>query len=82
MTRYASSTPSVGSWALPGYGKYVGARDGKVRIGYRADDGKVRYRRVGIAPVFDPDALSMKPIRGWKASRNAIVRASLARHAA
>jgi hypothetical protein len=44
---------------------------GKVRIG-SADfvGGPVRYRMVSVAPAFDPDAVSMSPVKGWTAAHD------------
>jgi len=46
----------------PGYGRYFKGKGGVVTIASK--DGK---RRVPIAPAFDPLAVSMVPIPGWKA---------------
>lgn len=40
---------------------------GKVRIGYGDGTKVLGFKVVSLAPVFDPDAVSMVPIPGWKA---------------
>lgn len=54
------------SFTDPGFGKPGPKVGGLVWISSRID-GRIVKRRVSIRPVFDPNAISMTPIVGWKA---------------
>lgn len=52
---------------VPGYGKPGPKVGGMVTISSLVD-GRIRKRRVSIAPAFDPNATSMVPLPGWRAA--------------
>lgn len=73
VAHFGPDTDGVSAWKFPpkagsnirpaASSKFAGT----VRIGSLVD-GRIVWRRVSVAPAFDPNATSMTPLLGWRAA--------------